>query len=163
VAQEAWIGVLQGIDRFEGRSALSTWLFRIVTNKAKTRGLREARSIPFSRLADRDGEGGEAVVERALGEGSEGAVLAGVAPDDWSTLDDRLLADEAMAVIEEAVLQLPERQRQVIVLRDVEGWDGESVCNALDISASNQRVLLHRARSKVRDALQAYLAGEGRA
>lgn len=156
VAQEAWIGALAGIDRFEGRSALSTWLFRIVSNKAKTRGRRESRSVPFSALDGRDGDDGEAAVERALA--AEPALTGRAAPDDWTSLDDRLLADEALAVVDAAIAELPERQREVILLRDVEGWESEEVCNALDVSASNQRVLLHRARAKVRQALEAYLA-----
>lgn len=156
VAQEAWIGALTGIDRFEGRSALSTWLFRIVSNKAKTRGRRESRSVPFSALDGRDGGDGDAAIERALA--AEPALTGRAAPDDWASLDDRLLADEAMAVVDAAIAALPERQREVILLRDVEGWGSEEVCNALDVSASNQRVLLHRARAKVRQALEAYLA-----
>ena len=156
VAQEAWIGALQGIDRFEGRSALATWLFRIVSNKAKTRGKREARTIAFSDLDSREGD--DSAVERALA--NEGAISGrgGAAPDDWSRLDDRLLTQEALQVVDAAIAELPERQRQVILLRDVQGWESEDVCNVLDISSSNQRVLLHRARTKVRQALEAYLA-----
>lgn len=158
VAQEAWIGALQGIDRFEGRSALATWLFRIVSNKAKTRGKREARSIAFSELGGPEDD--DSAVERALA-GDTGGLAGGNTPDDWSNLDDRLVTAESLAVVEAAIAELPERQRQVILLRDVEGWESDTVCNALDISASNQRVLLHRARTKVRQALEDYLAATG--
>jgi len=157
VAQEAWIGALKGIDRFEGRSALATWLFRIVSNKAKTRGKRESRSVAFSDLGGPEDE--DSALERALADDGSAHVLHSTASDDWTSLDDRLVTDESLQVVSAAIAELPERQREVIVLRDVEGWDAEAVCNALDISSSNQRVLLHRARVKVRQALEAYLAG----
>ena len=146
VVAEAWLGVLKGIDRFEGRSSLKTWLFRIVANTAKTRGQRERRSVPFSSLGD------EPAVER---ERFIGTGQWGISPRRWP--EERLLADETRAVIEEAIELLPPAQRTVITLRDVEGWSAEEVRNALELSETNQRVLLHRARAKVRRALERYL------
>jgi RNA polymerase sigma-70 factor (ECF subfamily) len=146
VVAEAWLAVLKGIDRFEGRSSLKTWLFRIVANTAKTRGQRERRSVPFSSLGD------EPTVER---ERFIGTAQWGVPPLRWP--EERLLADETRAVIEAAIELLPPAQRTVITLRDVEGWSAEEVRNALELSETNQRVLLHRARAKVRRALERYL------
>jgi RNA polymerase sigma-70 factor (ECF subfamily) len=149
VVQDAWIGVLRGIDRFEGRSSLKTWLFRIVANTAKTRGVREARSIPFASLGD-DSEGG-VDPDRFLGSGER-------FPGHWAVPPEgRVLAAEAMGVIERAIDALPPAQRAVITLRDIQGLSSEEVRNALDLTETNQRVLLHRARSKVRSALEEYM------
>ena len=149
VVQDAWIGVLRGIDRFEGRSSLKTWLFRIVANTAKTRGVREARSIPFASLGD-DSEGG-VDPDRFLGSGER-------FPGHWAVPPEgRVLAAEAMGVIERAIDTLPPAQRAVITLRDIQGLSSEEVRNALDLTETNQRVLLHRARSKVRSALEEYM------
>jgi RNA polymerase sigma-70 factor (ECF subfamily) len=149
VVQDAWIGVLRGIGRFEGRSSLKTWLFRIVANTAKTRGVREARSIPFASLGD-DSEG-SIDPDRVLGSGER-------FPGHWAVPPEgRVLATEAMGVIERAVEALPPAQRAVITLRDIQGLSSEEVRNALDLTETNQRVLLHRARSKVRNALEEYM------
>jgi RNA polymerase sigma-70 factor (ECF subfamily) len=157
VVQEAWLGALSGLDRFEGRSSLKTWLFRIVTNLAKTRAVRERRTIPFSALRRP-----ELVPEPAVGPErflppsdpqSPGAWASN--PSEWP--EERLLENESRARIERAIEALPEAQRSVITLRDVEGWSAQEVCNALELSETNQRVLLHRARSKVRRALERYL------
>jgi RNA polymerase sigma-70 factor (ECF subfamily) len=157
VIQEAWLGVLNGIDRFEGRSSLKTWLFRIVANTAKTRGVREARSAPFSSF----GAGGdEAAVspDRFLGEGERFPAHWAVPPASWAGLPDyRLLAAETMDVIRREVERLPPAQRAVLTLRDLEGLSADEVCNALDLTETNGRVLLHRARAKVRAALEEYL------
>jgi RNA polymerase sigma-70 factor, ECF subfamily len=152
VAQETWLAVLEGIDRFEGRSSLKTWIFRILTNRAKTRGIREGRSLPFSSL-EADGPSVEA--DRFHGDGHAW-------PGHWAAQpagfpEERLLAGEAREVIERAIEALPPTQRAVISLRDIEGWSAEEVCNALTLSETNQRVLLHRARSSVRAALEQYL------
>ena len=158
VVAEAWLGVLKGIDRFEGRSSLKTWLFRIVANTAKTRGVREARSVPLSSLGEDDGE--SAVdVDRFLGPDARFPGHWSAPPQSWAGApEERLLAGETLAAVERAIEQLPPLQAAVITLRDVEGFDAEEVCNALDITETNQRVLLHRARSKVRRALEEYLA-----
>jgi RNA polymerase sigma-70 factor, ECF subfamily len=149
VVQDAWIGVLRGIEGFEGRSSLKTWLFRIVANTAKTRGVREARSIPFTSLGD-DSEGG-VDPDRFLGSGER-------FPGHWAVPPEgRVLAAEAMGVIERAIDALPPAQRAVITLRDIQGLSSEEVRNALDLTETNQRVLLHRARSKVRSALEEYM------
>ncbi len=160
VVQETWVGVLKGIDRFEGRSSLKTWLFRILTNIAKTRGVRESRNIPFSDLWDADAEPFEPAVEaerfnppdhpRWPGHWAESPLSWGEHPEE------RLLSRETRATIQAAIDRLPPAQREVITLRDVEGWSSEEVCNTLLISETNQRVLLHRARSKVRRALEQY-------
>jgi len=158
VVQEGWIAVLRGIDRFEGRSRISTWLYRIVSNLAKTRAAREHRSVAFSRLDDGRSEGDTVFEERFFPpEASDRAGMWISPPGGWDGHEERLMTREALAVAESAIQQLPERQRTVIVMRDVEGLDAEAVRNVLEISATNQRVLLHRARIKVRDALEEYL------
>jgi RNA polymerase sigma-70 factor (ECF subfamily) len=160
VVQETWLGVLAGIDRFEGRSSLKTWIFRILTNRAKTRGQRERRSIPFSSLADRESEGSDPAVDpsRFIGEDDRFAHGWASPPTSWEDVpEDRLLSTETLSKVQEAIARLPEMQRLVITLRDIEGWSSQEVCNFLDISETNQRVLLHRARSKVRKALEEYL------
>jgi RNA polymerase sigma-70 factor (ECF subfamily) len=158
VVQETWIGVLNGIDRFESRSSLKTWIFRILTNIAKTRGQREGRTIPFSALERPDAVPEPAVdADRFLPPDHErwpGHWSA--KPEPWP--EDRLLAAETRMVLERAIDELPPAQRAVISLRDVEGWSSEETRNALGVSETNQRVLLHRARSKVRQALEDYLS-----
>jgi len=146
VVQETWLAVLNGIGRFEGRSSLKTWIFRIVANRAKTRGEREGRTVPFSSLGPP-----EPAVE---GERFDHGHWASP-PPEWP--EERLLAEETQHVIENAIELLPDVQRAVITLRDVKGWSADEVRNALELSETNQRVLLHRARSKVRRALEEYL------
>jgi RNA polymerase sigma-70 factor (ECF subfamily) len=161
VVQETWLAVLQGIDRFEGRSSLKTWLFRILTNRAKTRGEREGRTVPFSALADAaEVEGEEPAVDPDRFYGSEhpNAGLWVDVPQRWAdTPERRLLSGEVQELVADAIAALPPSQRAVISLRDVEGWSSEEVCNVLELSETNQRVLLHRARTKVRRALETYL------
>jgi RNA polymerase sigma-70 factor, ECF subfamily len=154
--QDTWIGVLRGLSSFEGRSSLRTWIFRILVNQAITRGVRESRSVPFSALGSY-----EAAVdpERFLPGGAWASP-----PQPLDTIpEDVLLSAEARARVLDAIGQLPLPQRQVITLRDVEGWSSAEVREALDLSESNQRVLLHRARSKVRARLEEYLNGEAAA
>ncbi|HEY5661842.1 MAG TPA: sigma-70 family RNA polymerase sigma factor [Gaiellaceae bacterium] len=157
VVQEAWLGVLKGIDRFEGRSSLKTWVFRIVANTAKTRGMREARSMPFSALAGDETD--ETVSpDRFLAEGERFPGHWAVPPQSWAGVPEaRLLASETMDVIRRTIERLPPAQRAVLELRDIEGLSAEEVCNALDLTETNGRVLLHRARAKVRAALEEYL------
>jgi RNA polymerase sigma-70 factor, ECF subfamily len=160
VVQETWIGVLQGIDRFEGRSSFRTWLFRILTNQAKRRGQREARSMPFAAFSQADADDGEPAVapERFLPAGDEWAGHWVSYPQNWrETPEERFLSHETRALVQQAIDALPLNQRLVITLRDVEGFPSAEVCNALAISETYQRVLLHRARSKVRGQLERYL------
>jgi RNA polymerase sigma-70 factor (ECF subfamily) len=158
VVQEAWTAVLSGLDGFEGRATFKTWLMRILTNRAKTRGEREARSVPFSALAGDGDDDLDGVVpagrRRLPGMWAGGAGI-------WSALPpERMLAGELRARLRQAIDRLPARQRTVISLRDVEGWSPEQVCEALGVSEGNQRVLLHRARSRVRADLERYLADD---
>jgi RNA polymerase sigma-70 factor (ECF subfamily) len=155
VVQETWLGVLSGLERFEGRASLKTWIFRILTNRAITRAQREGRVVPFSSLGDAGAAEPAVHPDRFRPEGDR-------YPGGWKCFPDplpeeRLLARETLDLIEGAIAELPERQSLVIVMRDVEGWSAEDVCAALDISEANQRVLLHRARSKVRSCLESYL------
>ncbi len=155
VVQEAWLGVLQGIDRFEGRSSLRTWILRIVSNIAKTKGQREGRSVPFASLAGDDLDRPTFDPDRFLGPGEEWAGHWSSMPTEWRGLpDERALASETLAVVRAAIDALPPMQAEVIRLRDVLGWTSEEVRNALDLTETNQRVLLHRARAKVRRALE---------
>jgi RNA polymerase sigma-70 factor (ECF subfamily) len=156
VVQETWIGVLRGIDRFQGRSSLRTWIARILANTAKTRAQREGRSIPFSSLGD-GGEGEPAVdPDRFQSTGGEDPGHWAHPPAAWPTPEEGTLSNEARGVIVDAIDELPPNQRAVVTLRDVEGWPSREVCEALDVSEGNQRVLLHRGRSKVRSALERY-------
>src|SRR3954468_9640370 len=155
VVQEAWIGVLRGIGRFEGRSSLKTWIYRILINTAKTRGQRESRSVPFSSLGD-GGDEGTVDPDRFIGSGERFPGHWAVPPQAWAP-EGRLLADETLKVVEDAIERLPPAQRAVITMRDVQGFTSEEVCNALDLTETNQRVLLHRARAKVRSALEEYM------
>jgi RNA polymerase sigma-70 factor (ECF subfamily) len=160
VVQETWLGVIRGLDRFEGRSLLKTWIFRILTNRAKTRAARESRTIPFSSLLSDEGGGGPSVEpERFLQAGeSRWAGHWASPPQSWDELPEgRLLSMETLGVIRSAIDALPALQAQVITLRDIEGWSSDEVCALLDISDANQRVLLHRARSKVRRELEGHL------
>jgi RNA polymerase sigma-70 factor (ECF subfamily) len=156
--QETWIAVMRGIDGFEGRSSLKTWIFRILTNVAMRAGARERRSMPFSALAQGEDTGEPAVdPERFLPADHElfGGHWA-IMPTRWPTPEEGLLAGETRDVIAGAIAELPPAQRTVMALRDVEGWTSEEVVEALEISPGNQRILLHRARSRVRTAIEAY-------
>jgi len=163
VVQEAWVGVLKGLDGFEGRSSLRTWILRILVNTAKTRGQREARSVPFSSLWSPEVGAQPAVdPDRFLPRGDEWAGHWAEAPATWDEVpEDRLLSHETLSRVGQAIEALPPNQREVIRMRDVLGWSSAEVCNALDVSETNQRVLLHRARAKVRRALESYLGPEG--
>jgi RNA polymerase sigma-70 factor, ECF subfamily len=162
VVQETWLRVLRGIDRFESRSSLKTWMFRILVNLAIGRATRERRSIPLSHLALAS-EGLEPAVEPGRFRPADSPLWPGhwtSFPASWGTAPEaRLLAGEVRDRIRAAIEALPPAQRTVVALRDVEGWTSEDVCNALQISESNQRVLLHRGRSRVRRALELYLTG----
>ncbi|HEX2045414.1 MAG TPA: sigma-70 family RNA polymerase sigma factor [Gaiellaceae bacterium] len=161
VVQETWLAVLQGIGRFEGRSSLKTWIFRILANRAKTRAEREGRTVPFSALAEPGDEGdGPSVEPERFLDASHPQWPGHWAsfPSSWSEIpENRLLSSETLGCIRAAIEELAPAQRRVILLRDVEGWPAEEVCELLELSEANQRVLLHRARSKVRAALERYL------
>ena len=160
VVQDAWLGLLTSLDRFEGRSSLKTWILRILVNQARTRAQRERRSVPFSSLAPEDDEAPATDPSRFVALDDPRRPGAWTAPPrDWP--EERLLARETMDVVHAAADALPARQREVFVLRDVEGWGPAEVSEALSISDGNQRVLLHRARSKVRSALEDYFAEPG--
>jgi RNA polymerase sigma-70 factor, ECF subfamily len=156
--QETWIAVMRGIQRFEARSSLKTWIFRILTNVAMRTGARERRSVPFAALADAENTGEPSVdPDRFLPPGSP--VFPGhwaIMPTRWPTPEEGLLAGETREVIASAIAELPPAQRTVIALRDIEGWSAGEVVEALEISAGNQRILLHRARSRVRNAIERY-------
>jgi len=161
VVQETWLAVLKGISRFEGRASLKTWIFSILTNRAKTKGERERRSVAFSALESPEEEASEfepAVDPRCFA--NDGWWLPETHPHPWGgSPDAAYLAAELRECAQTAIDVLPPNQRQVIMFRDVEGWSSEEVCNVLGVSETNQRVLLHRARSKVRLALDAYING----
>jgi RNA polymerase sigma-70 factor, ECF subfamily len=161
VAQEAWLAVLRGVGSFEGRSSLRSWIMSIVANKARTRFGRDLRTVPLSSLSAEEGTG-EAAVEaerfRAPGDPEW--------PGHWATPpvawpEAQLLQGETMAEVARAIELLPEAPRAVITLRDVEGWDAAETCALLGLSEANQRVLLHRARSRVRRAVEQHLAAGG--
>jgi RNA polymerase sigma-70 factor (ECF subfamily) len=161
VVQETWLGVLQGLRGFEGRSSLKTWIFRILMNRARTRGEREGRMIPFSVAFSAEGAPDEPAVDPERFLSADHPQWPGhwaSAPQPWNVSPEELaLSAETRGLIENAIAALPASQREVITLRDVEQWTSEEVCNALQISETNQRVLLHRARAKVRRALEAHL------
>jgi RNA polymerase sigma-70 factor (ECF subfamily) len=163
VVQEAWMGVLHGLDRFEGRSSLKTWIFRILTNRAKTRAQREGRSIPFSSLSEFTTELQEPAIEPERFHGPDDQWPGGWVsfPRRWEEIpEERILSQETMTRIQEAIDTLPVGQREVITLRDIEGCTSEEACDLLGVSEANQRVLLHRARCKVRRALERYFEDE---
>jgi RNA polymerase sigma-70 factor (ECF subfamily) len=160
VVQDAWVGVIQGLPRFESRSSLKTWIFRILANRARTRGEREGRSLPFADLAAAEGARDDPAVDPSAfwpadhPQWPNGWVSY---PTRWEHLPEaQALTAELRAVIRQAIDALPPTQRTVITMRDVGGWASEEVCNVLGISESNQRVLLHRARAKVRRAIEQY-------
>jgi RNA polymerase sigma-70 factor, ECF subfamily len=158
VVQETWIAVMRGIDGFEARSSLKTWIFRILTNLATRSGARERRSVPFSALGAAE-DSGEPSVDPDRFLPADHELFPGhwaIMPARWPTPEEGLLAGETREVIAAAIAELPVAQRTVIALRDIEGWSSEEVCEALEISAGNQRILLHRARSRVRNAIETY-------
>ena len=157
VVQETWIGVLRGLKSFEGRSSLKTWIYRILTNRAKTRGEREKRTIPFSAMWSAEDEPDEPALDPSRFLPPDHAQYPGhwAAPvQDWGAPEERLLSGETQACLRSAVEALPPSQREVITLRDIEGWSADEVCTALSLSETNQRVLLHRARSRVRSSMR---------
>jgi RNA polymerase sigma-70 factor, ECF subfamily len=156
VVQEAWLGVLRGLERFEGRSSLKTWIVAIVVHTAQNRAARERRSVPFASLAP------ESAVDDGRFQSADEPFPGHWRryPARWSATPDVVAEDrETLRVAMRAIADLPDVQQTVIRMRDVEGWDADEVCAALNVSPGNQRVLLHRARSRVRAALEAHLDG----
>ncbi len=162
VVQETWLGVLRGLDRFEGRSSLETWIFRILLNRARTRGQREHRTVPFAALAAGEIEAPFSAVdpERFLpADHDRWPHHWATPPQRWEDSPERALeSGETVALVRAAIERLPPMQRLVITMRDLEGWPSDEVCNVLEISETNQRVLLHRARSKARRALEEHFS-----
>jgi RNA polymerase sigma-70 factor (ECF subfamily) len=155
--QETWLSVLRGLDGFRGEASFRTWVCRILINTARRQARQEGRSVPFSMLGD---ETGPTVSPDRFQRRGEHAGHWAVFPDNWSSSlpEERLLSDEVRRVAAEAIARLSPEQRVVITLRDVEGWSGTEICDLLEIGSPRQRVLLHRARSRVRQALEDYLA-----
>ena len=158
VVQETWLGVLNGIDRFEGRSSVKTWVFRILVNRAKTRGERERRTVPFASAFDPSHDVDVPLVDAGRFEPCDHPLVPvhwAVPPDAWrGSPEARVAAAETRAALTVALDALPPAQREVVTLRDVHGWSAAEVCNALDITETNQRVLLHRGRTRLRQALE---------
>jgi RNA polymerase sigma-70 factor (ECF subfamily) len=159
VVQDTWVAVLAGLDAFEERASLGTWISRILVNRSRTKGVREARMTPFSAMSDGEGE-----AEATWPDGVDPARfddrgMWATPPERWADeTPEKLVGNqEAMTLLDAELRDLPERQRVVVVLRDTLGWTAEDVCNALDINETNQRVLLHRARSRLRARLAAHL------
>jgi RNA polymerase sigma-70 factor (ECF subfamily) len=154
VVQDTWVAVVSQIDGFEGRSSLRTWIGSILVNQAKTRGVRDKRSVPFSSLSPEEA----APVEP---ERFSEAGFWSLPPKRWDDAPESLvLRKEARETIDRELEGLPAAQRTVVVLRDLEGWDSDEVCNVLGLSETNQRVLLHRGRQRLRAALERYRSGK---
>jgi RNA polymerase sigma-70 factor (ECF subfamily) len=159
VVQEAWLGVIQGIDRFEGRAALKTWVLRILVNIAKGRGATESRTLPFSSLLREDeGPAVDRSRFRSASDPYPGHWNPGRKPQAWALPESEALHGEVRRVVGEALAALPDRHRIVVTLRDVEGYASDEVCRLLNISPGHQRVILHRARAQVRARLETYFA-----
>ncbi|WP_327138819.1 RNA polymerase sigma factor [Nocardia sp. NBC_01327] len=161
VVQETWLAVIRGIDGFEGRAALKTWVFRILVNTAKKRGLKERRTLPFGSLTSEDeGPTVDPSRFRSAGDPYPGHWLADRKPQRWSEPEIAAERAEIMRVVAAALAELPDRNRIVITLRDMEGYSSDEVCELLDISQGNQRVILHRSRAAVRVKLEHYFDAE---
>jgi len=158
VVQETWLGVINGLDRFESRSSLKTWILSILVNQAKTRGTREARTVPFASLAP-DDDSPAVDPERFRGPHEQYTGGWRAFPANWKAADELVQDRETIRVAMRAIADLPLTQQTVIRMRDVEGYSAEEVCETLDVSEANQRVLLHRARSRVRSALERHIDG----
>jgi RNA polymerase sigma-70 factor (ECF subfamily) len=159
VVQETWLAVLRGIDRFEGRASLRTWVYRILVNIAKTRGVKDSRTVPFADLAP-DDTGPTVDPARFRGPDDPYPGHWKEFPNAWPAVETEIEQREVRSRITAAVGDLPQRQRIVITLRDIEGYSSEEVCAILEISAANQRVLLHRARAAVRGRLEEYFSAQ---
>ncbi len=160
VAQDAWVAVIKSLPRFEGRSSLKTWIFTILVNQARSRGVREHRSVPFSSLTDLGPDEPAVSADRFNGPDHQWVQHWARPPRRIDDLpEERLDNVETRHAVEDAIAALPVNQQRVVWLRDVEGWTADEVCESLGLTEANQRVLLHRARSKVRAALELTLDG----
>jgi RNA polymerase sigma-70 factor, ECF subfamily len=160
IVRETWLGVLGGLDGFEGRSSLRTWIFRIAADVARTRAAREGRSPGFSPRPAGDGDSAGPAVDPDRFVPADDPAWPGhwaIPPLVWDTADERLRSGATRDALRAAIARLPPSQRLVVALRDVEGWSAEETCEALDLTAGDQRVLLHRARSRLREALERHL------
>ncbi len=157
IVQETWMAIVTGIDRFEGRSALGTWIFSILTNQARAHSARERRAVPFSSVAPADAEQPAVDPDRFQKDDEAWPGHWATPPRPWQKPERRLLSLEARDRLKAALAQLPDRQRLIVALRDVEGHSAEEVCELLGLSRENQRVLLHRGRSRLRTVLEDYL------
>lgn len=159
VLQDTWLAVIRGLDGFQGRASLRSWVYRILINTAKDRGRKESRTLPWTSLAP---EGSGPTVEPTRSQRPDDAYpghwCTGAGSVSWLMPEGAALAAEVRAVIAAALEELPTRQRAVVMLRDVEGYEVQEVCSLLEISHGNQRVLLYRGRTFVRDRLKEYLA-----
>jgi RNA polymerase sigma-70 factor, ECF subfamily len=163
VVQEAWLAMIRGLDRFEGRSSLRTWILAILGNIGRSRGVREARTVPWSSLGPADDAAPAVDPDRFRGPDDQW-------PRHWTPLgkprawprspEEETLAAEDRRELEDGLAELPEQQRMVVALRDVHGLTSDEVCSFLDLSAGNQRVLLHRGRSRLRGLLEMHNAAE---
>ena len=160
VVQDTWLAVLEGVRRFEGRSSLKTWIFTILVNHTRTRAQREGRTLPFSALVNPAEEAAEPSVDPSRFLGADHPQWPhhwAAPPKSWgASPEESLLTRECQERVQQAIDALPPGQRQIISLCDVEGWEPEEVCRLIGLTRTNQRVLLHRARSKVRRALEQY-------
>ncbi|MGW7683334.1 RNA polymerase sigma factor [Kribbella sp. NPDC054772] len=159
VVQDTWLAVFEGIERFEGRSTLRTWVYRILVNIARKRAVREQRTVPWTSLAPDHGPTMDPKRFRGAGDQYPGGWRT--FPERWPTTETEVLAHEVRAAVAAAIDGLPVRQQVVLTLRDIDGHDAEDVCALLEISMANQRVLLHRARANVRGRLERYFGGAG--
>jgi RNA polymerase sigma-70 factor (ECF subfamily) len=156
VVQDTWLAAIRGLNRFEQRATIKTWLFHILANQAKTRGVRERRTVPFASLARAGGDEPAVSPDRFQREGDAWPGHWAMPPRPWEDPERRLASLEAREQLRAAIAALPTTQQAVLTLRDVEGLEAEEVCDLLDLSAGNQRVILHRARARVRADLERY-------
>ncbi|MGN6171042.1 MAG: RNA polymerase sigma factor [Solirubrobacteraceae bacterium] len=156
IVQDTWMAIMTGIGRFEGRSALGTWIFSVLTNQAKNHSARERRALPFSSLAPRGSEEHAVSPDRFQNDDEAWPGHWANPPRPWQKPERRLLSLEARECLKHALAQLPDRQRLIVGLRDIDGHSAEEVCDLLGLSQENQRVLLHRGRSRLRAGLEEY-------
>ncbi len=160
VVQETWLAAIRGLERFEGRSSLKTWIFSILMNVARTRAKRERRTVPFSSLSEIENPADNLAAAAERFSDDRHAWMS--PPRRWrQTPEDRLLSTETITMIRKELQSMPPRQAEVVTLRDIEGWSAEEVCQVLGLTEANQKVLLHRGRTKVRNALERYQETDG--